>query len=205
MTAKTIDNPIVTAAQVEASTLLAHAQQVAASVPTLTIQTAEEYQQAAAGLVELKGRWKVVEDKRTSLVKPLNDVVKSINGMFKPVLDSWDRTMDVVKRAMQDYQVREADVQRKALEAAAALAQQGQTGQEFTALVTQGSAMPTKAQGISTRAVWRWRVVDAAAVPREYLSIDPAKVDAVVKAQQDGVKIPGIEVYREEIMAVRAG
>ena len=205
MTVKTIDNPIVTAAQVEASTLLAHAQQVAASVPTLTIHTAEEYQQAAAGLVELKGRWKVVEDKRTSLVKPLNDVVKSINGMFKPVLDSWDRTMDVVKRAMQDYQVRESEVQRKALEAAAALAQQGQTGQEFTALVTQGSAMPTKAQGISSRAVWRWRVVDAAAVPREYLCVDATKVDAVVKSQQDGARIPGIEVYREEIMAVRAG
>jgi hypothetical protein len=198
-------NPIVTAAQVEASTLLAHAQQVAASVPTLTINTAEEYHQAAAGLVELKGRWKVVEDKRTSLVKPLNDVVKSINAMFKPVLDSWDTTMATVKRAMQDYQVREAEAQRKALEAAAALAQQGQTGQEFTALVAQGSAMPAKAQGISTRVMWRWRVVDAAAVPREYLSIDPAKVDAVVKAQQDGAKIPGIEVYREEIMAVRAG
>lgn len=205
MTAKSVDNPIVSAAQVEASTLLVQAQQVAASVPTLTIATAEEYQQAAAGLVELKGRWKVVEDKRTSLVKPLNDVVKSINGMFKPVLDSWDTTMAIVKRAMQDYQAREAETQRKALEAAAALAQQGQTGEEFTALVTQGSAVPAKAQGISTRVMWRWRVVDVAAVPREYLSIDPAKVDAVVKAQQDGAKIPGIEVYREEIMAVRAG
>jgi len=201
----TENNPIITIAQTEALMLLSQAQQVAASVPTLTITTADEYQQAAAGLVEIKGRWKVVEEKRTSLVKPLNDVVKSINGMFKPVLDSWDRTMDVVKRAMQDYQVREAEVQRKALEAAAALAQQGQTGQEFTALVAQGSALPTKAQGISTRSMWRWRVVDAGAVPREYLCVDQAKVDAVVKAQQDGAKIPGIEVYREEIMAVRAG
>lgn len=201
----TENNPIITAAQTEAMMLLSQAQQVAASVPTLTITNADEYQQAAAGLVELKGRWKTVEEKRTSLVKPLNDVVKSINGMFKPVLDSWDRTMDVVKRAMQDYQVREAEVQRKALEAAAALAQQGQTGQEFNALVAQGSALPTKAQGISTRSMWRWRVVDAGAVPREYLCVDQAKVDAVVKAQQDGAKIPGIEVYREEIMAVRAG
>ena len=205
MPASNDSNPIVTAAQVEASTLLVQAKQVAAAVPTLTITTSEEYLQAGQGLVELKGRWKVVEEKRTSLVKPLNDVVKSINAMFKPVLDQWDVTMDVVKRAMHDYQVREAEAQRKALEAAAALAQQGQTGQEFTALVTQGSAMPVKAQGISTRVMWRWRVVDATAVPREYLSIDPAKVDAVVKAQQDGAKIPGIEVYREEIMAVRAG
>jgi len=198
-------NPIIDAAQTEASTLLVQAKQVAAAVPTLTITTSEEYLQAGQGLVELKGRWKVVEEKRTSLVKPLNDVVKSINAMFKPVLDQWDVTMDVVKRAMHDYQVREAEAQRKALEEAARLAQQGQTGQEFTALVAQGSAIPVKAQGVSTRVMWRWRVVDAAAVPREYLCVDAAKVEALVKEHKEGAKIPGIEVYREEIMAVRAG
>jgi hypothetical protein len=198
-------NPIIDAAQTEASTLLVQAKQVAAAVPTLTITTSEEYLQAGQGLVELKGRWKVVEEKRTSLVKPLNDVVKSINAMFKPVLDQWDTTMDVVKRAMHDYQVREAETQRKALEEAARLAQQGQTGQEFTALVAQGSAIPVKAQGVSTRVMWRWRVVDAAAVPREYLCVDAAKVEALVKEHKEGAKIPGIEVYREEIMAVRAG
>lgn len=198
-------NPIIDAAQTEASTLLVQAKQVAAAVPTLTITTSEEYLQAGQGLVELKSRWKVVEEKRTSLVKPLNDVVKSINAMFKPVLDQWDTTMDVVKRAMHDYQVREAEAQRKALEEAARLAQQGQTGQEFTALVAQGSAIPVKAQGVSTRVMWRWRVVDAAAVPREYLCVDAAKVEALVKEHKEGAKIPGIEVYREEIMAVRAG
>lgn len=200
-----MQNPIIENAQAEATTMLVQAQQVAAAVPALTISTSEEYQQAAAGLIELKTRWKLVEDKRTSLVKPLNDVVKSINGMFKPVLDQWDRTMDVVKRAMHDYQVREADAQRKALEEAAKLAQQGQTGQEFHALVAQGSSMPTKATGISTRVVWKWRIVDAGAVPREYLCVDAAKVDALVKEAKEGVKIPGIEVYREDVMSVRTG
>lgn len=200
-----MDNPLVQNAQTEAATMLVQAQQVAASVPTLVVSTAEEYQQAAAGLVELKTRWKLVEDKRTSLVRPLNDVVKSINGMFKPVLEQWDRTMDVVKRAMYDYQVRESETQRKALEEAAKLAQQGETGQQFHALVAQGSAMPTKATGISTRIVWKWRVVDAGAVPREYLCVDAAKLDAAVREAKEGVKIPGIEVYREDIMAVRTG
>ena len=201
----TTDNLVVNNAQTEATTMLAHAQQVAAAVPALSISNAAEYLQAGQGLVEIKSRWKAVEEKRTSLVKPLNDVVKNINAMFKPVLDQWDTTMDVVKRAMIDYQVQEADVQRKALEAAAAMAQQGQTGQEFTALVAQGSAMPAKAQGISTRVMWRWKVTDVALVPREYLCVDASKLDAVVKEAKEGVNIPGIEVYREEVMAVRTG
>jgi hypothetical protein len=104
---------------------------------------------------------------------------------------------------MLDYQVREADAQRKALEAAATMAQQGQTGQEFHALVAQGSAMPVKPQGITSRVIWRWKVTDAALVPREYLCVDASKLDAVVKEAKEGVKIPGIEVYREEVMAVR--
>lgn len=199
----TTDNLVVTAAQTEATTMLAQAQQVAAAVPALSISNAAEYLQAGQGLVEIKSRWKAVEEKRTSLVKPLNDVVKNINAMFKPVLDQWDTTMDVVKRAMHDYQVREADAQRKALEAAAAMAQQGQTGQEFHALVAQGSAMPAKLQGITSRVIWRWKVTDAALVPREYLCVDASKLDAVVKEAKEGVKIPGIEVYREEVMAVR--
>ena len=199
----TTDNLVVTAAQTEATTMLAQAQQVAAAVPALSISNAAEYLQAGQGLVEIKSRWKAVEEKRTSLVKPLNDVVKNINAMFKPVLDQWDTTMDVVKRAMHDYQVREADAQRKALEAAATMAQQGQTGQEFHALVAQGSAMPAKLQGITSRVIWRWKVTDAALVPREYLCVDASKLDAVVKEAKEGVKIPGIEVYREEVIAVR--
>lgn len=199
----TTDNLVVTNAQTEATTMLAQAQQVAAAVPALSISNAAEYLQAGQGLVEIKSRWKAVEEKRTSLVKPLNDVVKNINAMFKPVLDQWDTTMDVVKRAMLDYQVREADAQRKALEAAATMAQQGQTGQEFHALVAQGSAMPVKPQGITSRVIWRWKVTDAALVPREYLCVDASKLDAVVKEAKEGVKIPGIEVYREEVMAVR--
>lgn len=199
----TTDNLVVTAAQTEATTMLAQAQQVAAAVPALSISNAAEYLQAGQGLVEIKSRWKAVEEKRTSLVKPLNDVVKNINAMFKPVLDQWDTTMDVVKRAMLDYQVREADAQRKALQAAATMAQQGQTGQEFHALVAQGSAMPVKPQGITSRVIWRWKVTDAALVPREYLCVDASKLDAVVKEAKEGVKIPGIEVYREEVMAVR--
>ena len=199
----TTDNLVVTNAQTEATTMLAQAQQVAAAVPALSISNAAEYLQAGQGLVEIKSRWKAVEEKRTSLVKPLNDVVKNINAMFKPVLDQWDTTMDVVKRAMLDYQVREADAQRKALEAAATMAQQGQTGQEFHALVAQGSAMPAKLQGITSRVIWRWKVTDAALVPREYLCVDASKLDAVVKEAKEGVKIPGIEVYREEVIAVR--
>jgi hypothetical protein len=187
----------------EVSAHLGQAKQVSTLTQTMTINTEDEYQNAAASLVALKGRWKAAEDRRTSMVKPLNDVVKNINGLFRPVLDEWDVVMTVVKAAMQDYQQRKNIEQRQQLALAAQMAQQGQTGVEFTALVAQGSAMPVQAKGISNRVIWRWKVVNAAAVPREYLCLDAGKLDTVAREHKGSVAVPGIEFYTGEILAVR--
>jgi len=46
-------------------------------------------------------------------------------------------------------------------------------------------------------------VVDATKVPREYLGIDVTKVNAAVHTGKGATSIPGIEVFRDDIMAVR--
>lgn len=68
--------------------------------------------------------------------------------------------------------------------------------------VTVGAPAP-KVEGVSTRKVWRWRLVDFAQVPDQYKALDETKVNGVVKALKDGAAIPGIEVYAEEVIAVR--
>jgi hypothetical protein len=44
---------------------------------------------------------------------------------------------------------------------------------------------------------WKFEVVDASQVPREYLSPDLAKIGAVVKSLKDACVIPGVRVYNE--------
>ena len=60
---------------------------------------------------------------------------------------------------------------------------------------------------VATREVVKWKVADLAQVPREFLIVDERKVAALVKAAgQDApntVKIPGIEVFVEQALAVR--
>lgn len=189
-------------AKQEAEAQMQMAKAISQQAAVIVINNREDYLAAGETLKVLKARWKAVEDKRTSLTKPLNDVLRNINGMFMPVLGEWDAIMARVKLAMQAFDKQEADRQREALEAAAQLAQQGQTGQEFVALVQQGSAVPQQVKGISKRIIKRWRIVDASALPREYLTPDIAKLDAAAKA---GVAPPGVELYDEEIMSVRAG
>lgn len=78
------------------------------------------------------------------------------------------------------------------------------TAQEIVAapVVAPVIVLPTerpKVAGISYREVWKFRVTNAALVPREYLSVDEQKIGGVVRAMKGAAKIPGVEVYAERI------
>jgi hypothetical protein len=62
-----------------------------------------------------------------------------------------------------------------------------------------------KVAGISTRKMWKWRLVDEAKVPRQYFTLDEKKINGVVRSMGRNANIPGIQVYQEETMAVGAG
>lgn len=59
----------------------------------------------------------------------------------------------------------------------------------------------TQAGSVSTRKVWRFRVVDPALIPREYLSVDEGKIGSAVKS---GTRtIPGVDVFEAEELTRR--
>jgi hypothetical protein len=56
-------------------------------------------------------------------------------------------------------------------------------------------------QGIAMKTNWKFRVVDPAQIPREYLTPDMVKIGGVVRSMRDSVKIPGVEIYSENSIA----
>lgn len=70
-------------------------------------------------------------------------------------------------------------------------------------IVVLESSIP-KQNGISGRTNWKYRIVDESLIPREFLSPDPVKIGAVVRSQKGLARIPGIEVYSEDSVAVTA-
>lgn len=101
----------------------------------------------------------------------------------------------------------------RAAEAAKLMARAAATEERAAAKaeeVTQQAAMVVapvihreapKVSGISTREVWLFDVVDAAAVPREYLMVDESKIRKVVGALKGDTCIAGIRVYSDKRMA----
>lgn len=57
--------------------------------------------------------------------------------------------------------------------------------------------------GVQLRDAWRYEVVDANLVPREYLTIDDKKIGGVVRALKSETNIPGVRIYCEKVVAGR--
>lgn len=65
------------------------------------------------------------------------------------------------------------------------------------------TAAPVKAQGVSTRKVWDFEVVDVAKLPAKFLIADEKKIRKVVGALGADTEIPGVRVFEREVTAVR--
>jgi hypothetical protein len=63
------------------------------------------------------------------------------------------------------------------------------------------SREPPKVSGVQTREVWKFEVEDATQVPREYLSVDEAKIRKVVGALKGDTQIAGVRVWAEKAIA----
>jgi len=100
-----------------------------------------------------------------------------------------------------------AEQEARALEVAAKLEAEGKHVQAQVALqeaakpiapvVVAPTPQAARVAGIHLRDDWKWRVLDEAAVPREFLQINESMIGAIVRNQKDKTKIAGIEVYNE--------
>jgi len=156
---------------------------------------------------------KSLEEQRKFFVDPLNKQVKAINERFKLYSEPLDRADKIIRGKVLEWrrkkelkrQEEEQKARELAEEEAAKLAIAGvkMTVPVPAPMVPEPPKMVRTSLGsASTKKVWTFRIVDESLIPREYLMVDTKKIAAVVKA---GIRqIPGVEIFQEEQLAVRA-
>jgi len=142
-------------------------------------------------LREIKGKMKALEAQRTSVTKPMLDAKKQIDAWFKPAKEALTRLETLLKNGITGYMAAQEKARLDALTA----------GDHDGALAID---QPTAPAGVSTRTIWKYRITDAAAVPREWLVIDHATVQAYVNEHKAQSSIPGIEAYPDTSVSARA-
>jgi len=96
-----------------------------------------------------------------------------------------------------------AAADRKAAAAAAKSENAANIAESVVAAVVEVAPVAEKQKGESVRKVWKWRLVDAALVPREYMVVNEAALNKMAGAMKGAIIIPGIQWYSEDSMSVR--
>lgn len=158
----------------------------AASANAIVVDSQEMYDYADQQLVEVKRRWKMIEEQRVAIVDPINKAKDAVQKLFKPVLDDLAAAEGVYKRGMLGFQQEQERVRaaeqarldeetrknREKLEKQAAKAEAaGHTEKaevlaHSAAVITAPIATSTYVapKGLSTKKIWKAKVTDKAAL-----------------------------------------
>ena len=177
---------------------------------------------------------KTIEAKRKEHVDPLNKIVKTINGEFKPItilfegllskLDAkiipYQREVIAKKQAraeaMRKKELEEIAAKQKVIEAAAyeieseeILQMAADIDAEKNRLAEQKIVVRKTTAGNESKTTlkktWHARVIDAAAVPQQFLCPDEKAIKQALSDNKEAIingtyKIAGVEFYFEETL-----
>ncbi|TAK65700.1 MAG: hypothetical protein EPO24_02195 [Bacteroidetes bacterium] len=183
----------------------------------LVIQTDAHEQVAADLLRQIKDYGKESEEIRKLKVGPFNELVKRINGIFKPVTENLETAENIIKgkvlafrqykeKLRQDEERKRQEEYNKQVEAAKSNTKANVIVPAPPPILIPENKTSGNMGSISTRKVWRFRVVDITKVPHEFLRVDETLVNARIRNltgnRIDPVgKIPGLEIYQEDTIA----
>lgn len=184
-----------------------------------------DYDAAAAALKFAKAILKKIGDTFDPIIKAQNDALKvardekkrltepveKYEGDIRKKAAAWITAQEEAKRAEERrrYEAARAEEARLRFEAEKQqefLAEIGAAETVVAPVVLPVIPEPVAAveqSGISYREVWRFEIVDAAAIPREYLSINEVAIGSAVRTQKGLTNIPGVRAYSEKAAIVR--
>lgn len=161
---------------------------------------------------KIKTVGKMIKEKKDSIIKPINEGLKSVKEMFAPVEADCEAADGIISKKMLDYQREQDDKRRKAeREAAEKLAEtakkleegkvtEKQAEKEIAKVETKLEKAPeaiTKSASFHTRIVRKIKIIDAELIPREYLTADEPKIRQALFA---GIEVAGTELIEEKIL-----
>lgn len=169
------------------------------------ITTANEYTGAGDLLKQLQLKVKKVEEKRKEYTKPLDDLKKKIMDDFRQITDPLEQFITDVKVKMTDWyrlEQKRKDEEQKKIEAEALA--QAKVENKSEVVVPVVNDIKTQRGDVATttvKKVWKWELIDAQKIPREYLCPDPVKIGEAIRS---GVReIEGVRIYQDEQISIR--
>jgi hypothetical protein len=173
----------------------------------LRLETQAQVDAVGEVLLEVKRRTNALDGQRKDLVSPFNAATKRINDLFREPLRWLEACEAECKRALAEFAVAERARTAALLAEASRASAAGDTLGAGDALAAVASV--SSLAGVTARAIWRLRIVDAASVPRAFCAPDEKLITTYGKANADAdgtpPAIPGVEWYADAQIVARPG
>lgn len=189
-----------------------HIDQIVTEIEGLTIESEEQYKQAASFLRDkVKPALKMVKDEFEPERKEKHAAYKEVTDTIKQYTDRLTKVESSVKRIMAAWYTEQERIKREEQRRIAAeaeerrLAEAIETGNEEKLedpFIPDVAPAVEKEDGISYVPVWKFRIVNPNALPREYMVPDEQKIRKIVTALKADTQIPGVEVYEDQQVRV---
>ena len=182
-------------------------------VDDATLQTASHI------LGEVKVRIKRLDELKNELTKPMADAVKSANNWFKMQKQPFEKIELYIKGLIGDYTFeverlamearKKAEAEQKELEDAqkkleAEAKKKNEPAPEPVAPLAPMEkpkvAVQTEHGKVITKKLWTYDIEDETKIPREFLTVDRAKVTQAVRNGERDIK--GIKIYQKVSVAI---
>lgn len=146
------------------------------------IENEESASQALSMSLQARKIRKQLDETRLSIIRPHLDFQKAINKIVKEYEAKLEEIENNLKAKLDDYLQKSASTNN-------------------ASFIAKSKEMFVEDGKLAQVKKWSWELENEALVPREYLSLDPKKIDEAVKR---GVRnIPGIKVSEKEEITMR--
>ncbi len=156
--------------------------------------------------------------------KPLDYLIEA-EGLVKKAMVGWQTKQEELRRMEEErlaaIQRKEAEKLRQQAEKEAARAESLKTDKAKANAAAKAEELKAQAEatvaiapvveskveeisGISTRKNWKFKIIDANQIPREYMIPDEKYIGQIVRVSKGQKAIPGIEIYSEDVISSRA-
>jgi hypothetical protein len=191
------------AVQIEARQSRESIQETLEGLDDLVIASDDDMSYANELLGYVKTQYKALEERRKSVSKPLNDVLKTYNSWFKPVTDLLKSAEQMLKAKIADATAAARKAQDEALARVAEAEAGGEAGGEVLA-VAHGRDIVHTPDNVSIREVWDCEIVDPDAVPHAFCDPNVQRLLAYVNAFGAKAEVAGVKFFKKQIVTQRA-
>lgn len=148
--------------------------------------------------------WKAAIAQKAKYYEPLEKALKFLDSKGRTFRQEQEAIRLADERKAQELARKEAERLQKLAEKAKARGDEKKAesfeakAQETASITPVVASKVSNIEGIKVRKVWKYRIVDANAIPREYLIPNEVMLGQMARATKNTLKVAGVEFYSED-------